>query len=366
MLHSALEKVRTASLAAWFSHGLAARGIYYIVDNAGWSIDWDGAYITKNTNLILGRRVAKTSKGFRHLRNQVVHFGTLGSYSGGGYACHVSNRVVATVFHGDHDTDNAGVRQQIGQLSQHLDRPDYFVTASSIMAERLARWGVDEGRLRRIPLGVDLETFSMLPESKRRALREHLGIPSNAVCIGSFQKDGNGWGEGLEPKLMKGPDIFVEAVCRLADSYPVFVLLTGPARGYVKSRLSEHGIPYRHVYVSDYGRICEYYNCLDLYLVTSREEGGPKALTESMATGVPLVSTRVGMAPDMIEHGVNGWLADVEDTEGIVECAAQAIENSDLRRSIVEAALQTVGAFDWHVIASRYCQEVYVPLLERL
>ena len=43
------------------------------------------------------------------------------------------------------------------------------------------------------------------------------------------------------------------------------------------------------------------------------DEGGPRAALEAMATGVPLVSTRVGQAADLVRHGENGWLADVDD-----------------------------------------------------
>ena len=43
-------------------------------------------------------------------------------------------------------------------------------------------------------------------------LRRELNIPETSFLIGSFQKDGNGWGRGEEPKLIKGPDIFLEVI----------------------------------------------------------------------------------------------------------------------------------------------------------
>ena len=110
------------------------------------------------------------------------------------------------------------------------------------------------------------------------------------MVIGSFQKDGKGWGEGNEPKLIKGPD----------------VLLTGPARGYVKTGLESLKIPCKHLYLQDYREIGKYYQALDAYLVTSREEGGPKGVLESMASGIPLISTRVGQAQDLVKQGING------------------------------------------------------------
>jgi glycosyltransferase involved in cell wall biosynthesis len=48
-------------------------------------------------------------------------------------------------------------------------------------------------------------------------------------------------------------------------------------------------------------------------------------MLESMCTGTALVSTRVGQAADLVVHGQNGWLAEVEDVEGLVACALEAI-----------------------------------------
>jgi glycosyltransferase involved in cell wall biosynthesis len=64
------------------------------------------------------------------------------------------------------------------------------------------------------------------------------------------------------------------------------------------------------------------YEAIDLCLVASREEGGPRAVLESMAIGVPLVTTRVGQAVDLVRHGSNGWMVEVEDVDGLVEWSA--------------------------------------------
>src|SRR5438477_12249270 len=91
------------------------------------------------------------------------------------------------------------------------------------------------------------------------------------------------------------------------------LLLSGPARGYVRSGLERHGIPYVHVRPETYAGVARLYAALDAYVVPARQEGGPKSVLESMASGVPVVSTRAGQAPELIEDGVNGRLVDVED-----------------------------------------------------
>jgi len=195
-------------------------------------------------------------------------------------------------------------------------------------------------------------------------MRRQLNIPSTAYCVGSFQKDGVGWDEGMHPKWVKGPDTFLRVISRLRQDCELCVLLTGPARGYIKAGLERLQVPYRHVNLKTYWEIPRYYWALDLYIIASRDEGGPMALMETMASGVPLVSTRVGMCVDFIQDGINGFLAEVEDAEGLTENAVRVLENDKLRQSVTNNALSLARDHDWSVIAKRYHKEVYQPLLD--
>src|SRR5262249_42944061 len=138
-----------------------------------------------------------------------------------------------------------------------------------------------------------------------------------AFVVGSLVKDGVGWGDGLEPKLIKGPDVLLETIELLKPCIPeLFVLLTGPARGFVEAGLERLGVPHAHTAVAA-EQLPNVYRTLDVCLVGSRQEGGPKAVLESMASGVPLVTTRVGQAMDLVRNGENGFIVDVEDAAGL-------------------------------------------------
>ena len=352
--------------SAAYVSGRLNRGIYFVAEGADWVIDREGEQIIRQARLVFPDIPCVLTTQYARLYHQVIHFGSLWTFVGGGYQAHESNRIVVTVFHGGDDDSNPQMKQGLATFRQHIERIDVVVTANSMMRGRLLAWGVPEHKLQVIPLGVDLSTFRPPSPAQRQAQRERLSIPEDLFCIGSFQKDGSGWGEGLEPKPIKGPDIFLAVVRELAERYPIFVLLTGPARGYVKRGLETAGIPYRHDYLEEYDQLPAHYHCLDLYLVTSREEGGPKALPECMATGVPLVSTKVGMVPDIIEHEVNGFLVDTEDVEGLVSSALELIKNPALRERFAEASWQTVQMYDWPQVASIYCERVYRPLLSHL
>jgi glycosyltransferase involved in cell wall biosynthesis len=186
------------------------------------------------------------------------------------------------------------------------------------MHELVLSSGIDPAKVFRIPIGIEPSLFGPHTGEARSRARRALGLADSAFVVGSFQKDGLGWTEGREPKLIKGPDVLVDACVAARARIPeLHVLLSGPARGYVREGLERAGVPYVHRLLDRYEEIGSLYDALDAYVVPSRQEGGPKGVLEAMAAGVPLVSTRVGQAVDLVRDGENGWLVEVEDVEGI-------------------------------------------------
>ncbi len=195
---------------------------------------------------------------------------------------------------------------------------DRVQVTNRAMEELVLETGIAAEKVHRIPIGIDVETFPFRSDADRSAARRELGLPESAFVVGSFQKDGVGWGEGLEPKLIKGPDVLArDRASGCATRIPeLFVVVTGPSRGYVRAGLERLGVPYRHVLLPDVDAVAGVYRAIDVCLVTSRDEGGPRAVLEAMATGVPLVTTRVGQGADLVRHGENGWMVEVEDVDG--------------------------------------------------
>ena len=216
--------------------------------------------------------------------------------------------------------------------------------------------GMAPEKVHRIPIGIDVEAFTLRTAERREAARQAFGLPADAFVVGSFQKDGVGWGDGLEPKLIKGPDVLVEAVARARERVPeLTVLLTGPARGYVRAGLEAVGVPYRHALLPDVEDVARAYDAIDVCLVASRDEGGPRAVLESMATGVSLVTTRVGQATDLVEDGVNGWLVEVEDVEALAGSLAHvAGASADELARVRTAGRETAEANSYRALRPRW------------
>ena len=336
--------------------------VQFVVEDADWAIRRVGTGVRDGIEQLRPGSVNLTTNA-AEARQQVVHYGSQYMWVAWGRHLSRSNRFVTSFFHGKPE-DGPAIARHIDAFLDTVPRLDRIVASNGLLRDRLLSWGVPEAKIVQIPIGVDTTLFNPPDTPARHAARKRFAVPENAVCIGSFQKDGVGWGDGMEPKFIKGPDLFVESVMDLARDLPVFVLLTGPARGYVKSRLEEAGIPFTHDYVADYADLRHAYHALDLYLVSSREEGGPMALMESMASHVPVVSTPVGMAPDLITDGTTGWIANI-DSASIAARARDALSTENLE-SILRAAREEVLLCDWNEVAKAHWHNVYLPLMESL
>lgn len=205
--------------------------------------------------------------------------------------------------------------------------------------------GIDVDKVRLIPIGVDVDVFRPPTQRAKEAAREALGFPRDAFVVGSFHKDGVGFGDGSEPKWIKGPDVLLAVLERLRSEVPELqVMLSGPARGYVRSGLERAGIPYRHRFVARYEELPNLFAALDAYAVPSRQEGGPKGVLEAMASGVPVVTTRVGQAMDLVRDGDNGWIVDVDDADTLAHRLARVAARPPDLEAVVASGLETARA----------------------
>jgi glycosyltransferase involved in cell wall biosynthesis len=340
------------------------KNIYYVIESIEWVIAWEGKSISSNLKKLhnLNIKLLKSSRRrISRIHNQIIHFGSRNTYLPENYKyVPNTNMLVLTWYHGS-DKDS----EYINLLPHVADKLEMVHTSCTISRDKLVSWGMEPEKIKIIPIGIDVGHFKNCLKLDKSIVRKKLGIPDDAICIGSFQKDGDGWGEGLKPKMIKGPDIFCEVVKKLDKKYPVFVLLTGPARGYVKEQLGKAGIKYAHFYPRDNLKLPFYYRALDLYLVTSRVEGGPKAMMESFASKVPLISTDVGMVHDLAIDSNNAMVSKIDDVEGLVSNCEKVINDPVLKDKIIENGFNTVPGLDWSVLADSYYREIYSSLLDK-
>jgi len=313
--------------------------LYLHGDEGNWSISWDAREIGRIINR-LGIRTETADTC--HIVDQGVFY--FSKYVLGKGEPFKNQEAYLAYYHGYPGDVMEEQREMFGLLAAKHRFFRRIQVTHRRMHDYCLEAGIPEDRLALIRIGINHDFFAPQTPERKRMGREKYGIPQEAIVIGSFQKDGNGWGRGDTPKLIKGPDVLLATVDILKERIPeLFVLLSGPARGYVMDGLERMHVPYRHVYVEDYQSIGLLFHCLDVYIVSSREEGGPKAIFEAMASGIPLVSTRVGQATDVIDHGKNGFLAGIGQSEALAEFASQILDDSALRAEIVNNGVLTAA-----------------------
>lgn len=130
--------------------------------------------------------------------------------------------------------------------------------------------------------------------------RAKYGLPQDAYVVGSFQRDTEGF-DLRSPKLEKGPDLWADAVIKMHQTRGnVHALLAGWRRQYVITRLEAGGVPYSYFERPSQEIVRDMYESLDEYVVTARHEGGPQSLIECGLLNVPVVSTPVGIAEQVL------------------------------------------------------------------
>lgn len=311
----------TALKAASFYWKPYSRLILY-GDSAGWVLDWEMRElrdISKRIGVQLANPIWKHAA-----QPQSIFFSNHFVLADDDWFRFLPHRIGFAYFHGLPNTGDMLFDKFYRSLCKNHEKISRVQVSHMEMKNVTLETGIDPSKVFLIPIGVNTNFFPFRTVEQKNTARAELDIPKSAFLVGSFQKDGVGWGDGMDPKLIKGPDVFVDTLKLLKKDVPeLHVLLSGPARGFVKKRLDEAHIPYTHVYLKSYPDVAKLFQALDLYIVASRQEGGPKAILESMASGVPLVTTRVGQAMDLVKHGENAFMTDVEDVEALASFALQ-------------------------------------------
>ena len=103
------------------------------------------------------------------------------------------------------------------------------------------------------------------------------------------------------------------------------MVITGKRRNYLIENFELYKIPYKYFEMVDLKTLNELYNLLDIYLVTSRVEGGPQSIIECAINKTPLLSTDVGIASEILSKesifDLSNYLKDIETAKPNIENA---------------------------------------------
>ena len=201
-------------------------------------------------------------------------------------------KVLCTVHHVDFDKFIGKEKRNFYKLDKFVD---YYHTISDKSYEQLV--SLTSKKIYNFPFWVNSKLWFDIPESRK--LKTKYKIPEDRYILGSFQRDTEGK-DRASPKLSKGPDRFVEIVKKIGEEKKIFVLLAGYRRQYIIKLLEKYKIEYIYYEKVSFEELNELYNCLDLYIVSSRVEGGPQSIFECGLAKTPIISTNVGIAKKIL------------------------------------------------------------------
>jgi glycosyltransferase involved in cell wall biosynthesis len=237
------------------------------------------------------------------------------------------------------------------------------VTApSQDMLERARRLGAT-GRLELAPYGVDPEAFR--PDEKTALrVRAKLGLdPEHVTVLGIGRFIG-----------VKGFEYLVDAVARARESAPSIRLVLvgdGALSGELRARAARNGLGDEAIFAGmvSPADVPGYVAAADLVAVPSVHyegyvDGLPNVALEAMGAGKPLVATRVGGLPQVVDDGTTGLLVPERDAEALARAILRLAGDAELRRRMGEAARTRVEeGLTWDAVARRF-ERLYRDVLD--
>ena len=202
-------------------------------------------------------------------------------------------KVICTIHHLDMDKFDNEQEKDFFKRDKFVD---LYHTISNKTFDQVKK--VTNKEIKMIPFWLNQNIWFEISDKKK--LREKYNFSSDNYLIGSFQRDTEGF-DLKSPKLSKGPDRFINIVESLKNEHKnLHVVLTGKRRHYVIEELRKRDIQFSYYEMANFKTINELYNCLNLYIVSSRVEGGPQSIFECSLIKTPIISTDVGIASEIL------------------------------------------------------------------
>jgi len=152
----------------------------------------------------------------------------------------------------------------------------------------------------------------------------------------------------------------VEIFAQVNQKVPSKLLMVGdgPDRAAAEHLAVKRKVYQNTLFLGKQDNVEEILGIADVLLLPSEMESFGLAALEAMACEVPPIATRVGGLPEVVTHGVDGFLAEVGDVKAMAEYATRLLENPSLHAEVSQAARQTAR--------KRFCASLIIPKYEEL
>jgi L-malate glycosyltransferase len=252
---------------------------------------------------------------------------------------------IITTLHGTDITLVGSDRSYAETVAFSINRSDGVTAVSESLRADTFRSLPVQRDIEVIPNFLDCDIHRRVPDPSLRARYCPPGYEKIVIHVSNFRP-------------VKRVDAVVEVFARIRARVPARLLLVGDGPDSPKALEAARALGVMEYvdWLGEQEQVLPLLSIADLFLLTSAQESFGLAALEAMACRVPVVVTRVGGLPEVIEHGVTGFLHPLGDVDGMAASGVALLTDSDLHRRITAAARRTV--------CERFCSDMIVPRYE--
>lgn len=314
-------------------------------------------YVAGRLNAGFQFLLARLAKIMREFRPDIVHSRNWGAIEAMP-AAQMSGVPVAIHSEHGYEVDMLGglpLRRRILRRVAYAGAEAIFTVSEELRAYHARQAWLPKQRIRVLPNGVDTSRFMQRPGESQET-RQRLGLGDESLVIGAV-------GRLVSIKdhstLLKAAEILLER------GIPVRVLLVGSGPELAKLQKLVAASPRlsrRVFFAGAASDVAPLLNAMDIFVLPSLSEGMSNTLLEAMASGLPVVATRVGGNPELVREEHSGRLFEPGDVTGLAAILEHLARDSDLRQELGHAARQrAVEHFSLEGMIERY-RNLYLEL----
>lgn len=339
------EGLATRGYATTLAAGAISKGeasMAFVAERRGIEVEWIPELRREVSALRDVGAVRRITEIIRRDRPHVLHTHTAKAGTAGRLAARLAGParppVIVHTFHGHMlKGEFDPVRENLYRtIERALARnTDALIAVSPEVRDELVEIGVAAAsRFAVVRLGIDLSE-RMEGAERGSKLRTSLGIPPDRFTVG--------WVARMSPVKQAGDVLRTVKLLHDRGIGAALVMVgDGPDRTALETLAGELGIDDATRFVGFQDDVGPWFHTFDALLLPSRSEGTPVSAIETMASGRPVVATRVGGVADVVRDGIDGYLVEFGDVQAAADRLAQLAADPELRRRMGAAGRERV------------------------
>lgn len=232
---------------------------------------------------------------------------------------------------------------------------DCVLVNAEAIRETLIAQGYDAAKIVVIRNGIVLSRYRRSEQGQR--IRRELGIPAESPIIIMFSR----------LNRMKGAEYFLEAagsVARICPNARYLIVGDGANRRDLEQRAASLGLKERVSFTGFRTDVPDLLAESAISVLPSLSEGLSNSLLEAMAAGIPVIATKVGGNPEIIEDGVSGLLIPPRDADSLAEAMSELLRNPTRAHIMGEAGFRRVAELFSVERSVAQVEDLYCKLVE--